>query len=853
MLYKFSNKKGNITLILVGLIFVMMIMTMFLSRRLTSHTQLLTLGDYTQISRYYLESYANHVMQQVRAQVNDPTSKLNEAMCQDIETLPSRDLTDCFVYIESDALQELETVYGSNNKIKRLVGPGNFSIKLTNNTEAIGYPEWLTIEKEKTLENLKKEKEGVLEVTCACSFNKRKYTLVVQFPFTVVYRMTPVLKDFMLFADNIYSEQRWEKQVKLNDDKSLDRLNIVAIENGRAVLEDYAESLKEDNDINFNYINRGKFRIRPWFLLQPPEGAEVDEKNSGMVYFGPTDRTFEKSIFYNLGGIAPKSDPDSSDTDLIDHSDVNIVTPESVGLPQNFDITNETAQFPIGGGIKSYGKEGNLNDKGHQWKVGVLGFCKEFTTFFDVGTYNLSEFFNDDIDVLMKHDSETFWGEIIKKSLDYRKYYGFSFGLKLFGVHYKTILGNPVPPIKRQIFGNVFGRFIVFNMWNAGSGSGEALRYNPDCTIEQVEPQRLSFDPTREPIPFKPQEYEEGMSEQEQRELYNKYMSKTMSGMVAKDHYKKNGDGRNQALFMPINYDYDGGWEHKIFDDSDFEANDGFKFKGRDKGFDKFGELWFARKDDNPSDPTDDRSCIEKRIGRTFEDEDRFKEAVGYPERFKINGVVYVKGDLDLSKGMNLKADDCSGGIVLVDGDIKVGNILRGQDPIFDRNNKFELYTGSGNGVEIYKGWVDSTSDYYIGADKILTFVCLPNGGKKRKIEIVGNTLLGVQLINLTQDDSKKRASWDREDIEDQIVWNLPVDSKKKDIIFYGSIACNQLNLPQRLLEFGEITNSCDAVLNAPVFLYPSVMASETPPLAVQIMEDMRCYRLTAEKEGATD
>ena len=112
---------------------------------------------------------------------------------------------------------------------------------------------------------------------------------------------------------------------------------------------------------------------------------------------------------------------------------------------------------------------------------------------------------------------------------------------------------------------------------------------------------------------------------------------------------------------------------------------------------------------------------------------------------------------------------------------------------------------------------------------------------------------MGVQLINLTQDDSKKRASWDREDIEDQIVWNLPVDSKKKDIIFYGSIACNQLNLPQRLLEFGEITNSCDAVLNAPVFLYPSVMASETPPLAVQIMEDMRCYRLTAEKEGATD
>ena len=856
MLYKFSNKKGNITLILVGLIFVMMIMTMFLSRRLTSHTQLLTLGDYTQISRYYLESYANHVMQQVRAQVNDPTSKLNEAMCQDIETLPSRDLTDCFVYKESDALKELETVYGNNNKIKRLVGPGNFSIKLTNNTEAIGYPEWLTIEKEKTLDNLKKEKEGVLEVTCACSFNKRKYTLVVQFPFTVVYRMTPVLKDFMLFADNIYSEQRWEKQVKLSDDKSLDRLNIVAMENGKAVLEDYAESLKEDRDINFYYIDRGKFRIRPWFLLQPPEGAEVDEKNSGMVYLGPTDRTFDKSIFYNLGGIAPKSDSDSSDINLVDHSDVNIVTPESVGLPPNFDITCKTTHFPISGngaGISAYGSSTATLNAGYVIR-GVFGFCKEFNSFFDNSSiYNLNEFFNDDTDVLMKPDSETFWGEIIKKSLDYRKYYGFSFGLKLFGVHYKTIGDDPVPPVKRQIFGNVFGRFMLLTFWEPGSARGEPLRYNPDCTNAFEEPAKYPFYPDQEPVYFKPEGYEEGMSEQEKRELYNENMSKTMSGMVAKDHYKKNGGGRNQALFMPINYDYAGGWEHKIYDDSDFEANDGFKFKGRDKGFDKFGELWFARKDDNPSDPTDDRSCIEKRIGRTFEDGDRFKEAVGYPERFKINGVVYVKGDLDLSKDMNLKPDDCSGGIVLVDGDIKIGNILRGQDPIFDRNNKFELYTGSGNGVEIYKGWVDSASEYYIGADKILTFVCLPNGGKKRKIEIVGNTLLGVQLINLTQDDSKKRSSWDREEIEDQICWNLPVDSKKKDIIFYGSIACNQLNLPRRLLEFGEITNSCDAVLNAPVFLYPSVMASETPPLAVQIMEDMRCYRLTAEKEGATD
>ncbi len=870
MLYKFYDKKGNITLILFGIIFVMMIMTMFMTRRLSGHTQLLTLGDYTQISRYFLESYANHIMQQIRAQVNDPNSELSKAMCSDIESLPDRgDLTSFFVYNESSEssfLSTLESSYGNNNKIEKVTR--DFSIRLTGNSDSIGYPNWLTIEDEKKQENLIKEKEGVLEVTCACIFNKRKYTLVVQYPFSVVYRMTPVLKDFMMFVDNIYSEQKWEKQVSFSDKKSRDRLNIVAMENGKAVLEDYAKSLEDDTRIFYDYINRGKFKIRPWFLLQPAGDIEVDEKNSGMVYLGPTDSSFGKSIYYNLAGIAPKHSLQLND--FVDHSDINIVSPESVGLPQNYDVTNKTTTFPIGGGgagVEAYGKTYPLKRDVGEMSLGVFGFCKEFNSFFDSSSqYNLNEFFNDyneNSSILMKPGSETFWGEIGKKGLNYKDYYGFSFGLKLFGVHYKTIGDDPVPPIKRQIFGNVFGRFMLLTFWNGGSGGGEALKYNPDCTIDEVEPQMkgwLTADERPEPLYFKPQEYEEDMGEQEQRELYNKYMSKTMSGMIVKDNYKKNGGGHNQDLFMPINYDYAGGWEHKIYDDSDFEANDGFILKDKNNGFDKFGENWFVKKDDNSLKPNDTRSPIEKRIGRTFESAKEFKEAVGYPEKFIINGVVYVKlddednGVLDLSEGMDLKQDDCSGGIVLVDGDIKLGNILRGQDPM-DRNNKFELFTGSGNGVNTYKGWVDPTSEYYIGSDKILTFVCLPNGGQKRKIEIVGNTLLGVQLINLTQDDPTKISSWgNNEVIEDQIVWNLPVDRKKKDIIFYGAIACNQLNLPQRLLEFGEITNSCDSVLNAPVFLYPSVMATETPPLAVQIMEDMRSYRLTAEKsEGVTD
>ena len=85
MLYKFCNKKGNITVVLIGLISVMILMTIALSKRMTGHTQLLTLGDYTQISRYFLESYISFVMQQVRKQVNDPNSKLSKKICESID------------------------------------------------------------------------------------------------------------------------------------------------------------------------------------------------------------------------------------------------------------------------------------------------------------------------------------------------------------------------------------------------------------------------------------------------------------------------------------------------------------------------------------------------------------------------------------------------------------------------------------------------------------------------------------------------------------------------------------------------------------------------------------------------
>jgi hypothetical protein len=64
-----------------------------------------------------------------------------------------------------------------------------------------------------------------------------------------------------------------------------------------------------------------------------------------------------------------------------------------------------------------------------------------------------------------------------------------------------------------------------------------------------------------------------------------------------------------------------------------------------------------------------------------------------------------------------------------------------------------------------------------------------------------------------------------------------------------GGIACNYLNLPKRLEEFGTIKSACN-LLKAPFFMYHSAMAAQEPALAVQMMENMRGYLLTAGRMG---
>jgi hypothetical protein len=153
-MYCHSEKKGNITIILLGLISVMLVMVMALSKRMTGHTQLLTLSDYTQITRYFLESYAGDVLQQINAGVNKPDSDLFKTF----RNAPGASKISTGFYQPSSMLKKL----GEELKIK-LQLPPEISF---NNAEALSYPEGFICPAQ-----LKgKEKKGLLEIVCRAKF-----------------------------------------------------------------------------------------------------------------------------------------------------------------------------------------------------------------------------------------------------------------------------------------------------------------------------------------------------------------------------------------------------------------------------------------------------------------------------------------------------------------------------------------------------------------------------------------------------------------------------------------------------------------------------------------------------------
>ena len=435
MLYKFFNKKGNITVVLIGLISVMLLMTLALSKRMTGHTQLLTLGDYTQISRYFLESYISHVMQQVRDQVNDPTSRLSEEIRRGIgDGGAEKDLKDFFTYVESKELEFIQNqAYGSNNKITNT----DFKIFLTDKTKAIEYPEGVVAPDDK----LGVEKKGYIEVSCSCEFNKRNYKLTVQYPFSVVYRMTPIIKDFMLYVDRMNCEQNYESN------SNFDKLNIVKIQGDK-----YAPRNEQDCR---NYSEYKGSEISPMVLMQPLDMnyKYYNSQTSGKVYLGApfqgsfgSSGVYDQPVYLNLTG--GEVDDSISETFLISAKDIGVAT-DSILEPRTF--------LPI--------PPGDRYLKLNCWPVpleneatanmSVMGFSDQAKDVFNGVTWSLHDFLTPEDTKSEEHLKRVKSGvNDLGLSMEYAT------SLKLFGVNVYDPNNGPVL-VPREIYGNVFARFIA--------------------------------------------------------------------------------------------------------------------------------------------------------------------------------------------------------------------------------------------------------------------------------------------------------------------------------------------------------------------------------------------------------
>ncbi|MBU1106007.1 MAG: hypothetical protein KKB51_05005 [Candidatus Riflebacteria bacterium] len=777
-----SEKKGNVTIILLGLISVMLIMVMGLSRRMSSHTQLLTLSDYTQISRYFLESYAGDILQQINLDVNKPNSDLYKAFR---DPPADRPLGTSF-YKQSGALKELAEELNIQIQSPPVI---TFA-----GSEEIGYPPGFDC----PAPIKGREKRGLLEIVCKAKFYGRMYTLRVQYPFTVVMRMTPILKDFILFADRIAREH--------GDDKigPNDNINIMLTRDGKHPLE------FDSGIVNHNRMRPGN-KYRPMILLPPLDPVEyASAAISGKVFLGPSD----DSIYLNLAGDTREEEVDTvgqAGNGMVSASDgeLFLVTPDTFKV---FDKASAKYQYmtlfqkPSGANVRMMGME--IPIKYNQLaKMGLLGFSQEIVpqyadSIFSGAAYTVENFLNSG------SNASEFWRLLKDTGSGYGEgFMALASGLKLMGLKPDD---KNFGHVNRQIFGNVLSRFFVLTFWWPPSGGGVPLIYDENRNPTDFPTTTVSlYDYKFEPM-YPNLRFQDFMSRMVSGKNWNPRMSSAANlpeGFLA---YNYDGNNANEA-------------ENKntIFTNSNFTANDGFRAN------DKFENLmrdWFRVTEAGSRL----QKGIEARVGKSFATDEEFLEAAGINEnKFMVNGIVYVAGGLKMP-ALDMKNEDIGGGVILVDGPIELENITRGyklDTSDFKLGNYGAMYF-RGPAFDMYQKWKTE-----ITQESFLTFVSL----RGDPITIKGEALIGVHLINLNTTQSSPYG---------QIVWGPLV---RKEIVFCGGIACNFLDLPERLLEFGRIESSCRH-LRAPFFMYHSAMSAQEPAMAVQMMENMRGYMLTAEK-----
>ncbi|HOT27246.1 MAG TPA: hypothetical protein PLU72_03585 [Candidatus Ozemobacteraceae bacterium] len=571
MAFRLGTHRGTVTVILLGLISVIVVFAFSLSRRLSSHTQLLTIGDHTQIARYYLESYTGDVIRQIGRQANDPTS--------DIYNLFRQAGTGEFT-IPSDAFQPNSLLAGLKKELGiEHVGAPKINVR---GQKALPYPEIVQLPEK--LRGL--EKRGYLSISCSIKFNKRPYTMAVRSPFLVAMRMTPVLREFVLFCDRLHLEQP-------RPFGSQDRINLT-----------FTKGSEHPKDVPANY---SAYKGQPW-VLWPTPNVEGNKDKCGRVFLGADD----KPIYLNLAG-------EKNFQGYM--SDLWQVFPEWIKVNRKGDKFQLQPIFLDNSGkpISLRGIDVPLKLRNHMAKIGILGFCHEIADDAEDGIFSNS--FRTLRDVM---GPDPAFQALIN---DNPQALALASSLKLFGKNGESETADGVyyGPA-REVFGRVFGRFlmITFFEYPSAQGGGQSLPYNANWNYQP--PPFATFNNVSQ-VQFTPAE---------PGQQYGDFMSRVVSGGL---------DAGGPALDTYLCVNPESKKTRRPFGYNEFAPADGLRLKGR---FDAFGPAWFAiDPKKRPGDPS--LSTVQSRIMRTFANQAAFTKAVGDGvTKFHVDGVVYVKGSLTL-------------------------------------------------------------------------------------------------------------------------------------------------------------------------------------------------------------
>jgi hypothetical protein len=749
---------------MLGLLSVLLLVGLSLFQRMRSHTHTITLVDQSLILRNVLESQAADVFQFIRREANRKDSPFY-TLFRSGSTSGDR------------TIPLAGTGYESTNQFRQLVreyqgGPErDWSVEenpvvVLKGLRPLSLPDMLYFaDAAQTVQ----EYEGGLSITCNGGFGERRFRLTAEYPFKVTFVLLPMLREFAWFFDQLHLEQPTEGN-------QVDRLNILPVENDEIpdgnwplVLDTLAMEMEEGN------AGEAEDGSRTTIELGNPD-------TNGKVFFGAE----QQPIFLHLAGERQPTSAIFSDLGMVkpSHFNIDLDGADKMFL-ENLGIVGVSQS--VRGFSKFLGPPVSPSSiRSTSW---IFGFCEEMspTAGSEEGfgrILQLDRFLAQDPGYTRLNRSPDLW----TKSSALKP-----FGLSKDPLFFQQALARGISPTEavgysvipaRQIFGNVFRRFIMLSFFVVPScalGEGEIMTYQPDANYRLVA-QQIRGSAEFQPPPGT---------------TYQDFMSKVVSGDPGRavDGYS--------SLIQPYHL-RPGGKMGNPLSHQDYRGVDGLRISAS-SSFDRYRQDFLQVTSPGTGAASDADNGLRGRISAYHNDGMAFLlTAKGIQtrsepsDRFWVGGTVVVDGALDLSEG--IQARDIRGGIVIVNGPLTLGNVIPGRVA--------ELLGGSHLEEENLIANLNEVVER-MEPEELLTFVVLEG----HPITLTGQKYIGIHLVSLHDGPT-------------------PLAVSTQPLCFFGALA---LSRP-------DTANLVRTLPRGSAFFYHPDFAVQQPPLAVTMDTTMLDY-----------